>query len=335
MTGSPELVFIVGAGASTAMSPNMPVGTELALRIKSALSDEFGGDAPTMNGPISLAIETLQGGLNQDRVHAANRIRHAITRKDSIDDLLDEWHEKPEMQEVAKIAITYVILKSEAESYLARKSTSDDAFLSTVGELERTWLGRVARYVRPRLGRRFLADALQDVGFVIFNYDRYVEQMLYGELRIQDMEKSAAYYTVEHLPIVHVYGIVCPFGATAVAPFGKESDHIMPLYQGIRTYTERAFNGNELAKMRDLLAGAKKTVFLGFGFHPTNMAHLVNYGLNMQSDFYAACPHSNRQRLKDAKRLLFPEGGEDRAKKMTEMECDHFMEAYRGELFGA
>ncbi len=33
-------------------------------------------------------------------------------------------------------------------------------------------------------------------------------------------------------------------------------------------------------------------------------------------------------------RLLFPEGSEDRARNMTEMECDHFMEAYRGELFG-
>jgi hypothetical protein len=75
------------------------------------------------------------------------------------------------MLEVAKVAITHIILKSEIESYLARKSTNDDAFLSTVNELRTTWLARIARYVRPKLPRRALAEALQDVGFVVFNYD--------------------------------------------------------------------------------------------------------------------------------------------------------------------
>ncbi|MBU6298457.1 MAG: hypothetical protein KJS68_09455 [Alphaproteobacteria bacterium] len=334
MTASPSLVFVVGAGASKAMSPNMPVGTELAERIATALAEEFGGDQPAMSGPISQALEKMQNGLNDNRIRAANQIRYAIARKDSIDDLLDEWSDQKEMLEVAKIAITHVILKSEVESHLARKSTNDDAFLSTIGELHRTWLARIARHVGPRLPRRALAQALQDVGFVIFNYDRYVEQMLFGELRCQGMEKSAAYYAVEHLPIVHVYGSVCPFGATAVAPFGKESLFLMPLYQGIRTYTERSYNGPELAKMRDMLAGAKRTVFLGFGFHPTNMTHLTSYGLNMQGQFYGACPHSNPGRFEAAKRLLYAGPLEAQTKNLTEMDCAQFIESYRAELFG-
>ncbi|MEJ0027211.1 MAG: hypothetical protein WDN01_14375 [Rhizomicrobium sp.] len=334
MTVSPSLVFVVGAGASKAMSPNMPVGTELAERIAIALAEEFGGDQPTMSGAISQALEKLQDGLDDKRIRAANQIRYAITRKDSIDDLLDEWSDQPEMLEVAKIAITHIILKSEVESHLARKSTNDDAFLSTIGELHRTWLARIARHVGPRLPRRALAEALRDVGFVIFNYDRYVEQMLFGELRCQGMERSAAYYAVEHLPIVHVYGSICPFGATAVAPFGKESAFLTPLYQGIRTYTERSYNGPELAKMRDMLAGAKKTVFLGFGFHPTNMAHLTSYGLNTQGQIYGACPHPNTARFETAKRQLYPGTREAQAERLTELDCAEFIDIYRAELFG-
>jgi hypothetical protein len=334
MTSSPSLVFVIGAGASKAMSPNMPIGTELAERTANALAEEFGGEQPTMSGPISQALGKMQNGLNDKRIKAANQIRYAISRKDSIDDLLDEWSDQTEMLEVAKVAITHVILKSEVESHLARKSTNDDAFLSTVGELHRTWLARIARHVRPKLPRRALSEALQDVGFVIFNYDRYVEQMLFGELRCQGMEESAAYYAVEHLPIVHVYGSVCPFGATAVAPFGKASPFLVPLYQGIRTYTERSYNGPELAKMRDLLAGATKTVFLGFGFHPTNMSHLISYGLNLQSQIYGACPHSNPARFEAAKRVLYPGTLQTQAKNLTDMDCADFIDSHCNELFG-
>ncbi|MBU6298446.1 MAG: hypothetical protein KJS68_09400 [Alphaproteobacteria bacterium] len=334
MTASPSLVFVIGAGASKALSPNMPVGAELAERIAKALAEEFGGEQPSMSGPISQALANMQDGLTDKRISAANQIRYAIDRKDSIDDLLDEWSDRPDMLEVGKVAITHIILKSEVESYLARKSTNDDAFLSTIGELYRTWLARIARYVQPKLPRRALAQALQDVGFVIFNYDRYIEQMLFGELRCQGMERSAAYYAVEHLPIVHVYGSICPFGATAVAPFGKETSFLTPLYQGIRTYTERTYNGLELAKMRDLLAGAKKTVFLGFSFHPTNMAHLMSYGLNTQSEIYGACLHPNAARFEAAKRVLYPGTRHTQAKNLTEMDCADFIETHRGELFG-
>src|SRR6185437_8892977 len=118
MENSPYLVFIIGAGASKDFGQNMPVGPELADRIERILNEEFGRGG-TPDGPISNALALSAGGFGANHVIAANRIRRAIHTKDSIDDLLDEWKDIPEMLQVGKVAIAHIIQQAECNSNLA------------------------------------------------------------------------------------------------------------------------------------------------------------------------------------------------------------------------
>jgi hypothetical protein len=99
-----RLVFVIGAGASKDFGEKaMPVGTELANRIEARLNTEFRQNSRDYSGPIASALMRCASGMTEEMRAAANKIAISIHAKDSIDDLLDEWRDRPQMIRVGNL----------------------------------------------------------------------------------------------------------------------------------------------------------------------------------------------------------------------------------------
>jgi hypothetical protein len=330
MEQSPSLVFIIGAGASTDFGDSMPVGSQLATRIEALLHEEF-GVGKHIRGPISDSL-SMEGRFGKRHQVAADRIRRAIHAKESIDDLLDEWRENAEMLLIGKMAIAHVIQRAECQTRLG-KCSNDNEYLDCIGSLRDTWLGQLIRHVQPGRSRRQLAEILKDVGFIVFNYDRFVELALTGELACNTtMSLDQARSFVVSMDIVHPYGTLGTGDRLeAINSFGSESEYLVRLSKGIRTYTEETHDAHDLARMYKILSNARTTVFLGFGYHPKNLSLLLDHGLNLGGEILGACLNPYPARLAAAERLLFPAGGTG---YLQNMRCNTFMWDYRDRLFG-
>src|SRR5438445_7021152 len=80
VTTSPSLVFVVGAGASKAMSPNMPVGAELAERIAHTFHQKtvtLFRDQHLAKERFMLLLAHTQAGVHW---HRTMRRRHSLFR---------------------------------------------------------------------------------------------------------------------------------------------------------------------------------------------------------------------------------------------------------------
>ena len=108
------------------------------------------------------------------------------------------------------------------------------------------------------------------VSFIVFNYDRCVEQFLFHALQKQyGIGDNEAKAIVDDLTIIHPYGAV-----DNEVEFGATKADFVALAAGIKTYTEQVGNAEIVARLGDELARAKAIVFLGFAYHNPNMTLL-------------------------------------------------------------
>jgi hypothetical protein len=177
-TRTRPLVFVLGAGASKDFGDSMPIGSTLAFNIEQQINKEFSQGAA--DGPIKTAIMRSPGGLSGAHTNAANRIRNSLFAQPSIDDLLNEWRESPEMLEVGKVAIANAILEAERKSVLGPSASGDqDKGYAAIANLRDCWMAYLLRNLQSGFNRRELEQVFSNVGFIIFNYDRCIEQYLY------------------------------------------------------------------------------------------------------------------------------------------------------------
>ena len=120
-------------------------------------------------------------------------------------------------------------------------------------------------------------DSLFDnVSIINFNYDRCIEQFLFGAIRDlyqTDDQKTAR--LVSKLRMFH------PYGRVGFLPWQEEKRRVgfgvtdygelVGLSSEIRTFNEQVEEGDELEAMREEVARAERIVFLGFHFHQQNM----------------------------------------------------------------
>jgi hypothetical protein len=111
---------------------------------------------------------------------------------------------------------------------------------------------------------------LENVSFIVFNYDRCLEFFLVHALRrLYQITEQQAQSIVDDLHIVHPYGAVprnIPFGNTG-ANFAQVVDHI-------KTYTEQMGAGEVINAIATELGRAHAVIFLGFAYHNQNMTLL-------------------------------------------------------------
>jgi hypothetical protein len=203
-----KIVFVVGAGAS--FDFGFLTGSELASSIRNKIDNEFEESfGRSSNSPLQRAFEA--SGTKEELDKAARALRSGLGPGQSIDQFLFLRRTNKVVRELGMIAIAEVILEAERQSQLS-KFDADDFGKSLAAQ-------RATQNGWPVVLMDLLADGkqphevdeilFQDVAFLIFNYDRCVEQLLFHHLRMRhDVSENKALSIVRSIPMLHIYGVL-------------------------------------------------------------------------------------------------------------------------------
>lgn len=272
-----ETVFIVGAGASDEFG--LPVGAKLQAEIASLLRFRFGGELSrrlVSGDPGIYELLRHQYGAQQlgDYMRAAEHVSDAIPLSHSIDNFLDTHHHDARVIDVGKIAIAKCILDAERGStlWIDRSNKGNDIDLSALAS---TWIGRLFVAMQEGLRAEYAERFFDKAAFVVFNYDRCVEQyFLRALMRYFRFSEERAAAIVNGAIILHPYGTLGYLPSLKSIPqaveFGYESCSFVEIAKGIRTYTEIA-DQDVIDQIRRTIAKAETICFLGFAYQQQNM----------------------------------------------------------------
>jgi hypothetical protein len=244
-------VLVLGAGASC------PYGFPTAKQLRNHICEAFS----SRDTPASRLL-----GDNAAPAEKFLEFREAFWKSgtSSVDAFLEG---RPEFLDVGKFAIAYCLipLESEANLYTPPGDAGD-------------WY----QHLSERLNPSFDEFEHNKLSIVTFNYDRSLEHYLFTSLlnwhgrSVDDcIEKFAK------LPIVHVYGQLgkIPYpqpGCRQYLPFGEDEKKVhgavVGASQGITLLHEKE---SELEEVHNLLTAAERVCFLGFSYHPLNLARLA------------------------------------------------------------
>ncbi|MCW5681302.1 MAG: hypothetical protein KF794_07745 [Xanthobacteraceae bacterium] len=272
-------LFVVGAGASKEF--DIPLGADLASLIakKTSVKDTDWGHDPKMGDEDILSQLAFR---DRERLHlflnAAKIISSGIQFSHSIDDFLDNHSANEDVRIVGKIAIAKTILEKERASKLWF-SKSNIHNKMDVSRFEDTWLIKFVRLLGRNIQKEAIENIFDNVAFIVFNYDRCIEQCLYHALQqLYDIKPRDAANLVSKLTIIHPYGKVGELETEAApngVPFGGRHERLSEGYSeisnGIQTYTEQIKDKIQLAVLRSQMDEAEQIVFLGFAFHEQNL----------------------------------------------------------------
>jgi hypothetical protein len=260
------VVFVVGAGASHEYG--LPLGGTLKETIAEKLR------AVSRHGDLLSHIQR-HVGRNQkelgEYIQAATALAKTIKSFISIDEALHYVGATPKAVEIGKVAIVHEILRAERESALCYEQTTGALSVNGVDGL---WISEALSMIVAGIQREELAAAFDQVTFINFNYDRAIEQYLYWALQQRMLaEASEAKQIIEALKIIRPYGSI---GRLAFS-FGDEYGYGTTAYfdpfsriQNMRTYTEQD-RMHDAEAMEQALHAARIVIFLGFGYHTTNV----------------------------------------------------------------
>lgn len=280
--------FVVGAGASCELG--LPDGNMLKDKIKSALAttnehiyvfeDTEMREAVRLLGAENENLREVQAGVK----HAAEAILAGLDFAPSIDNFLhlhqdDEW-----IQKVGKAAIARCILEAEDKSYLfhagsrGRKPrlSSQDRLRPGLEHpnLQKSWHTMLARIAFSQVKKENLPDALDRLRFVIFNYDRCLEQFLWSVLQaLYSIDRDEAASLLKNVDFLHPYGSLgcLPWQDAQMAlPLGTATAKLFEVGEGLRTFTESQDEG-VADRGKTMLQRTYNAIFLGFGFLNQNV----------------------------------------------------------------
>lgn len=115
---------------------------------------------------------------------------------------------------------------------------------------------------------------------ITFNYDRSLEHYLFTALKSRFKKSDGECAEKLADKVIHVHGqLGCLPWQTKekgqMVPFGdKSSDKIKCAAEGIQVMHVAEDTSPEFERARKAIADAKRVLFLGFGFHDTNMRRL-------------------------------------------------------------
>lgn len=268
-------LLVVGAGASNEVG--LPIGSTLASRIAKKLTpkeDDITGVtsfedhdlyAPLLRGPISI----------REYLKAARLISNGVLLSNSIDAFLNIHVKDGGVTQLGKAAIVRAILEAERHSLL-HVDQSNVYNTMNFTKLEGTWYVKLMRIMGSSIDPSEVHRAFETVDFIIFNYDRCVEQfLLYSLQALYGMGLKEAHALVGAANIIHPYGSI---GGLDKIRFGGGDQHgsvdYYDIANRIRTYAEQIEEGNTITRVREVVRKAECIIFLGFSYLEQNMALL-------------------------------------------------------------
>lgn len=285
-----KTVFIVGAGASVELG--LPIGEGLKPKIIEALA------ASPNNAQRSFASEAVEAAVMSyvnendygERQQAYERMKAAaiIIRKAlpfalSIDQFLDSRRDQPEVVRMGKIGIAAAILVAERDSSLGGKSTGAISEGATAwnSALEssgvKSWHMKLVQLITAGKSRDQIAEALEEIAFIVFNYDRCLEQYIYRALWMYyNDEFGDVNDVIKKLNVIHPYGQVGYLHWQSTVPvvaYGDTDGDLRKIADSILTFTQSEQCG-VADEVKSLIERAETVAIMGFGFLPQNVSLL-------------------------------------------------------------
>ena len=113
------------------------------------------------------------------------------------------------------------------------------------------------------------------INIITFNYDRSFERYLLYV--IKNNYKITEATAIKSLPIVHVHGSLGPF-----KDYGRDTSGFVKIAaDSIKIVHESDTTTKEFIKANRILSRAKRILFIGFGYHPQNMAKFYCFNLRL------------------------------------------------------
>jgi hypothetical protein len=284
-----KTVFVVGAGASFEMG--LPVGEKLKEQISHMLKTQPHEpyDQPRIkNNEIFDALRIAGSSRRpelelQKTVRAAGDIAHALPLTLSIDNYLNNHNGDEAIELCGKLAIARAILAAEANSTL-RKSVNQR--LHDFNKCAESWLVPFMQLLSEDCSLQKLRERLGTVAFIVFNYDRCIEQFLmHAIMAVYKVKVEVAAEIVSWIDIYHPYGTVgeLPWVTTGsndneTVGFGETPtpQQLLKSIRGIKTFTEGTDDRiSEIMAIRNRIEMASRIVFLGFAYHRLNIRLLL------------------------------------------------------------
>lgn len=289
-------MFVVGAGAS--VDAGLPVGAKLKLDISQALhfksvgdfmNEKLLGDTWIQNAIQHLCLNEKKNlAKRQDYYDAAAQISESMRLAKSIDHYLHSHRGNEFIETCGKLAIARTILLAERASklYVSQDNTRNRLDL---GKLDGTWYMPFAELLCS-CALDELPERLSRIQFIVFNYDRCIEQFLIWAFQIYfSLSESQAGELVNQVEIWHPYGKVgrLPWqsGTGYAVDFGSERYDLSIVAKQLRTFTESTDpDESEVRSLRRALNASDTVLFLGCGYHELNLQLIQPTGGAMIDD---------------------------------------------------
>lgn len=278
--------FVIGAGASHDFE--FPLGDLLRDRIISVLNIDDPNRSINFSDPsVSTIVQdraAKDGGnvewLSRIEVYrnAATIIRNGLPFARSIDTFVDGLRDDQQIRFLAKLAIALVILRAETGSPLGLGTNPrfEPPHLrdEKLQKLRSSWHVELSQILFDGHTAATLDSVFENASFIVFNYDRCLEEFLTISLmRRFNIERARALALVGKCSIIHPYGQVGAFqpDEDGFLAFGQFQDYqVTAAASRIRTFTE-SMESDVAAGIKELIAQAEVLAFMGFGWLPQNM----------------------------------------------------------------
>jgi len=279
-------VFVIGAGANVEIG--MPSGEELKTKIADILNFSRKTDGRRGGDDIVFDAINLQSRGTNDTVNssmfdslysAAINTSNAMALSGSIDNFIESRKNESGIAFCGKLAITKAIIDAEYNCALPHDNNmplsriireKNDDFL------RKSWYPLIFQKIVEGCQLNTLEKRLDDISFIIFNYDRCFEYFMYNSLKTYyNLEHITAKVIVQNLHINHPYGTVGDlWDERDRLTFGKmpHSTQLLTLADKIKTFTENVRDEVNASNNRILylIERTNRVVFLGFAYHDQN-----------------------------------------------------------------
>lgn len=348
-------VYIVGAGASKEL--NFPIGEELKPLISNSLNIRYDATDKLITGePLLEKALTYYSALSNPKVdfevyrNRAHHIAENIALQPSIDNFIDTLRNDKELVVCGKLSIAHHILDAEARCKLFPNKSYGTPPLEF--DQLNTWHLRLYHLLTENCTKEELYTRFSNISFIIFNYDRCLEQFLFIALsRHYELKQAEAAAIISRIQFIHVYGQVglLPWqrdfwelqsdiefnSILKLAPVGFGSklpvETLVEVAQGIKTFTEGA--DEHADKVEQLLNNSQRVVFMGFHFNSANMKLLGQTATDaIEKEIFATAylrSKSDIEHIKDSLKYAFPTAHEP---VLAELKCLPFMNDYWSSL---
>lgn len=337
-----KTLFVVGAGASA--EAGLPVGDKLKniiadlLNIQLEFNRQISGDAAIVRALREhVEIAEVPPAVSETYIPACHQIRKAMPQAPSIDTYIDNHAGNEQIALCGKLAIARSILEAERDSLLYIDPREQPAQLNYV-TLQSTWYHRWFSLLCTGHDLDHIEQLFDNISFIIFNYDRCVENFLYFSLQnYYGIDENRSAELLRRVQFFHPYGSVgqLPWqnndGAT---PFGGRGGgpSLLSIAAQIKTFTEQIEDVTAISSIQKLMTESEVIVFLGFKFHEPNMKLLrvpyVSQGKRVYSTSYGLSAH-DRHVLRGSISKLFPSDIAEVEQYMeANLKCSEFFDEF-------